>query len=224
MKYLLFILIAITFNSVATSQIKPIEEVSLDNLITETQLSKDANDEIEIVWWLPTVYWETVFSQDPMTSKEESEEIIGLLKNYILIIVIKGKVGMFGGVTYEDRSKIEEVFSVAYNDSDLDIVAEESLSPDLKNFISLIQPIMKNMIGPMGENMQIFIFENKKRGETVIDSKQKGTMSFKLGDFESNLDLPLESLLLEKMCPKDKKLMSGKWNYCPIHGSKLISQ
>lgn len=219
-KVLLFVLCFITF--VSYSQRKELADVNIDDFISETQISNDQTEHIELVWWMPAEYWEAVFSKDKYSNPEETKAIIDILKKHIVIIVVKGKVGMFGGITYETRESILSDLNVYYNGSSLKYIKQDNLEPDLKNFITMIGPLMKNMIGQMGENMQIFVYENDKKNP--VDVWSDGKLLAELKDFKATIELPLSSLLQEKQCPEGKKLFSGKWNFCPFHGKKLVAK
>ena len=104
----------------------------------------------------------------------------------------------------------------------MSLLSEDDLEPDIKNFISVIAPMMKNMLGQMGENMQVFIYKNDKK--QPIDVFGNGNFEMELGDFKTKIEFPLASLLLEKKCPEDQKLYNGKWSFCPYHGKELIKQ
>ena len=45
------------------AQNKKFEEVSIDEFMTETQYGSDTSDTIDLIWWIPTEYWNVVFSQ-----------------------------------------------------------------------------------------------------------------------------------------------------------------
>lgn len=210
---------------ISFSQKKDFKDVSIDALISDTQYSSDSADNVELIWWIPTEYWEVVFANDKTVSEIEKNGIIEMLKDYLVIISIKGKVGLFGGITYETKDALKSMSSISYKGDTLALVDNSKLSPDLINFLSVIKPMLKNMLGAMGENMQIFLFENSKF-KTVLPVDPYGTENilFELGDFKKNVQLPLGSLLKEKICPIDNVNHSGKWNFCPYHGDKLVFQ
>ncbi|ARV10040.1 hypothetical protein BTO05_10480 [Winogradskyella sp. PC-19] len=79
-KLFISIFATITFLFSVNSQEKDFEKVSIDKLISETQFSSDNMDYIEFVWWVPTEYWEVVFSQDPTTTDAQSQEIIKIIE------------------------------------------------------------------------------------------------------------------------------------------------
>lgn len=213
------------FSLIGISQNKPFEKVSIDTFVSETQFGSDDSEHIEIIWWVPTEYWNVIFAQDPTTSQAEKDGIIELLKDYVIVIAIKGKIGLFGGITYEDSESIKSMTTVTFKGEELPMTKEKNISPDMNNFISLIQPMMKNMIGPMGENMQVLLFENPPNKSLLpVNPYSNDPLKFKLGNFEKEVSLPLGCLLEEKICPEDKEELNGKWNFCPIHGTKLVAK
>lgn len=221
-KSYLILAFVFVFSLQCFAQKKALNQVSIDAFISETQYSSDNPDNIEMIWWLPTEYWNVVFSQDQTTSKADQDAIISMLKDFVVVVAIKGKVGMFGGITYETKEHIKAIINVSYKKEKLAMVSEDNIEPDMLNFLSIIKPMMKNMIGPMGENMQFFLFQAPKNNELLpIDPYSNNELTFALGDFEKDAELPLSCLLEEKICSEDNKTWNGKYNFCPIHGSEL---
>ncbi|CAL2103815.1 conserved exported protein of unknown function [Tenacibaculum sp. 190130A14a] len=204
------------------AQKKTFSEISMEKLIEETQFSSDSDDYMELIWWIPTEYWQVAFSQDTSVSDSERNMIVDMMNDYVLVVFIKGKIGVFGGVTFEDKEVLREKVRVFYNGNMLKKLDQDEVPADLQNMIGLMKPVMKNMIGPLGENMEFVIFKNDKKN--AIDAYKEGSLSFELFDFKPELELPLGSLLLEKKCEEDDKLYNGKWAYCPFHGKELVSQ
>ncbi len=204
------------------SQKKDFEKVSIDQLITETQYSSDSTESIDLIWWIPTEYWSVVFSQDKTVPKQESEAIINLLKKYVTVIAVQGKIGLFGGVTYASKDSIQSSLTVKYKQDKLHLEDEKNYNPDLLNFLSMIKPMMENMLGPMGQNMQVFLFKDPGFKKILpVDPYSSEELYFSLDDFEKDVELPLGSLLKEKSCEKCQRMNSGKWSYCPYDGTEL---
>lgn len=225
MKKAFLLVIICTLISTLNAQHKKFEDVSIDALMTETQYGSDDPDRIDLIWWIPTEYWNVVFSQDPTTSQADTDEIINLVGDYVFVMVLKGSIGTFGGITYESESDIKKQVRVTYKGTILKLVDSKDLEADTVNFLSMMKPMMKNMMGAMGENMQFYVFENPGSKDIIpIDPYGKDVVTFSLGNFEKEVQLPLGSLLLEKMCPETKQMHNGKWSYCPYHGDKLESK
>ncbi|MAP53809.1 hypothetical protein [Altibacter sp.] len=221
----LFVSLFLISLSTLIAQQKAYENVSLDALMVETQFSSEDPDAMDMIWWIPFDFWAASFSQDPSVSAADIEVIEELFEGYELFAVIKGKIGYFGGVTYEPLPEIIEQFKVFYKDQPLLIKDPKEIEPDLMNFVAMIQPMMANMFGDMGKNMHfIFMRNNNVTPVLPIDPLSKDTLRIELGSFHREVDLPLSSLLKEKMCPVDKQRLSGKWSYCPFHGRELAGQ
>lgn len=197
---------------------KELKDVSIDEIVEETQMSSNSDD-IQLVWWLPKEFWQVSFSQDPSTSQADIDEMTELMKDYTVILAVNGKVGMFGGVTYKEYQEIKDNTKVYYNGEMLKQLDPKDTPADLQNFFGMIKPIMKNMLGQMGENMQLLIFKNGKKVD--VDPYKEGTLSFEFFGYNDEISLPLGSLLEKKRCPKCDKKYNGKWSYCPFTGSKL---
>lgn len=197
---------------------KELKNVSIDEIVEETQVSSNGDD-VQLIWWLPKEFWQVSFSQDSNTSQSEIDEITQLMKDYTVVLVVSGKVGMFGGVTYKEYEEIKDNTKIYYNGEMLKQLSSDEVPADLQNFFGMIKPVMKNMLGQMGENMQLLIFQNGKKMD--INPYKKGTLSFEFFEYNDEISLPLGSLIQKKRCPKCDKKYNGKWSYCPFTGSKL---
>lgn len=207
------------------SQAKPIKNVSFDHFTTETQFSSDNMDFLEMIWWLPTEFWKIIYANDPTFGQEEVDEIVSLVDNYVLAIVIKGRIGLFGGVNYQSFEDLKLHVQAKYKNEQLQMVENSNLDTDLQNLLSIMKPIMANMLGNMGQNLHFFVFESPKNKKVLpVNALSNDLLEFSMDGFRADANLPLSSLLLEKVCPEDKALLNGKWNFCPFHGKKLTNQ
>lgn len=217
-------LLLVTLQSAAQMAKDP-KDIKLEDLIAETQVSNEDPDTMDLIWWLPIEFWKASFAQDPSTTAEDLNNITDLFEGYELFALMKGKIGPFGGITYKPLEDILENVKIIYDGEELQIEDKKNISSDLNNFITLMKPMMSNMMGPMGENMHFVVFkDDSNSGLIPINSIKKSTLVVSYDNFSKNIELPLGSLILEKKCPKDRKLHSGNWNFCPIHGDPLISQ
>lgn len=206
------------------SQNKELKNVVLDDLMTETQFSSDNPDKMEMIWYMPSSFWEISMLQDPSMSEKDVQDMVDLTKGYELIAVVQGNIGTFGGITYEPLDKIRSEIEVTYSGEKLQLLETTSYSPDLNSFLSMMKPMLVNMFGPMGENMHFMVFNSEDKDLLPINLTSDNDFKISIEGFSKDLDLPLSSLLMEKKCPVDSKLHSGKWDYCPYHGKKLIKR
>ena len=198
-------------------------EIDLNALTQETQKMWQKADELTFVWWIPEEYWQVSFAQDRSVSEAQAEEFINILRPYTLIAVIDGKLGPFGGMTYSKESDIRA--SVRLRDSQGTLyrpLSEDKIDADTKSFLSMIKPLLVNLIGPMGQNMHFILFPaNSKKGQKIANAKKEGSFSVILGERELRWRLPLGSLLPPKICPKCNEKCSGAWKFCPWCGTEL---
>lgn len=204
------------------------EDLSVNEILEETQLSSDESEDINLMWWIPTEFWRASSASDPTVSQEDQEALEGLIKDYTILAVVKGKIGLFGGVTFEDEQTVRDKFVVTYKSQKYEGFREykpldiEKLNPDLVNFFGMIKPILSNMMGSMGENFHLLVYQNDK-GKALLQPYSNDQARFKIDDVGLDLNFPIASLIKRKTCEEDGELLKGTWNYCPLHGNKLTS-
>lgn len=198
-------------------------QIDLNALISETQKMGEKADEMTLVWWLPEEYWQTVFAQDPTTTEAQTEEFLGVLRPYTLFAVVEGKIGPFGGVTYKAEEDVRGgTRLIDQEGTEYVPLGEDEVGADAKNLLSAMKPVLANILGPMGQNVNFFLFPAKgKKGNKLADPTQEGTFSVKLTDRAFKWRLPLGSLLPPKICPVDGEKLNGAWKFCPWHGVEL---
>lgn len=217
-----FIVALLIFGSINLSFAQDIK-VDIVALTEETQKIIQSRDELAAVWWIPEEYWRVSFKQKPNMTEAKWEEFIKFLRPYTVFFALEGKVGTFGGVTYKSEATIKN--SIQMIDSQgthYRPLGDEKIDANTKNLLSMMKPILGNMLGPMGQNLHFFLFPSlSKNGKKIADAKKEGTFSVMLDKKEFKWRLPLSSVIPPKVCPVDGEKMSGAWKFCPWHGVKL---
>lgn len=200
---------------------KDLKKVVLDDLINETQFSIDEGDAdaMRLVWWVPTEFWATIYAQDESVDEETASSIIGALAKYTMVIVIDGEMSNFGDLKSIDPQEIRKNIKVTDFDGKVfSPIKEKEIDYEAKMVLNILKPVFSNLLGKMGESMQVFMFTDD--GKALLDPfSNKGGINY--GSIKVPLDLPLAALQQDKICPTDGALMSAKWDYCPFHGTKL---
>lgn len=221
------VLLIFLFSFTSWSQERKGGEVDINLLMNETQLTTNNPDKVNLIWWIPKEYWEIAFSEDPTISEEQISEMMEIMSNYNVCAIVQGKMGLFGGVTYESAEDLFVKTSMKdhYGDSHSPLERSE-ISPDMNNFLDIMKPIIANMLGNMGENFVFLVFDSKNSSDKlVVDSYKDHDFEIILaGDETYKFDLPFSALLEPKICSKDNAKLNGKWNYCPFHGRALTAQ
>ena len=94
----------------------------------------------------------------------------------------------------------------------------KEVSDELTILIEALKPTFTKMLGDYGKAIEIFVFDNLHKNKIFPD--KIGEFTIKFDDSKFNYILPLPSLIEKKMCPIDKKMLSGNWNYCPWQGKE----
>ena len=201
---------------------KDLEKVVLDDLINETQFSMDdaGSDDVTIVWWVPTEFWGTIYAQDPSVDEETAHEIVSALDKYTLVLVVDGTVSGLGSFKSKSEKELRKNLVVFDEDGEEYLpMDKDDLSYEASMVLNILEPVLTNLLGQLGEGMHVIPFEKKNGGKVLDAYSDKGELEYM--DKEVGLDLPLASLLNEKTCPKDGAKLNPKWNYCPHHGDRL---
>ena len=101
----IFIVVLLVFGSINLSFAQDIK-VDINALIQETQKMSQSAEEMTLIWWIPEDFWRVSFEQNPNMTEAQIEEFIKVLHPYTMIVAVDGKIGSFGGVTYESESTI----------------------------------------------------------------------------------------------------------------------
>lgn len=217
-------LLLLAIGNLQAQQKRDLKEVDLDAMLDETQFASDNEDYVDLIWWIPMEYWKAVYAQDSSIPADEAEEMTSLLKNYDIVAAVRGKIGYFGGVTFQDEASIRNDLVFEYDGVTYDPMDTKDIEADLKSFIDIMRPMFSNMMGNMGENLYFVVYQDGASNSAIIDPYSDKTLKLKLDDFSDSLQFPLSSLLKPKKCPNDGALFNGKWSYCPHHGDVLEVQ
>lgn len=198
-------------------------EVDLTALTQETQKISQKPEEMTLLWWIPEEFWRVSFAQNPTMTSAGIEEFVKVLRPYILIVVVDGKMGSFGGITYRSEADIQRTLQIKDRKGTYyRPLSQDKIDADLRNFLAMMKPVLANMLGPLGKNMNFFAFPAKDRkGQKIVDVKKQGAFSVKFDEREFRWRLPLGSLLPPKICTRCKEKCSGAWNFCPWCGTEL---
>jgi hypothetical protein len=202
------------------SRVKP----TLTELVRDTQKQSDTPEKLTLVWWVPEEFWSASFEQRGGVSQEQQDAFLQLVRPYLVVGVVDGKIGPVGGAEFSDVESVRAKLTVvdrkggAYRP-----LPEAELPADVKNLASILQSVFANMAGALGEGMHFYFFPAAASdGTRVAEAAREGSFSVNVGEEIYKWHLPLGSLLALKSCPVDGEKLSGAWSYCPWHGKALV--
>jgi hypothetical protein len=166
-------------------------------------------------------------AKDPKTfGPEIVTQLKQMLGNKSIFIAISGKVSV-GTRKFESKeeSYLRNNISVVMNGKTYKPISESKLSEELLMLNDYLKPMFAQMLGDMGAGMSVFYFEIvNNAGESLLDPYSNADFNVNLASTKAPFHLPLPSLYKEVKCTNDGELFPANYEFCPYHGSKLITQ
>ncbi len=205
---------------------KPFKEVDQNELVKQTQKNLASSNQIKMVWWIPTEFWQVIYAKQPNISQNIVDQIVNSLSQYTFVGIVDGKVGLNGTIDYSTEAEVRKNITIidslnkVYKPLD-----DKNLEATTQLMLNTLKPVLQNMLGTMGDHFYFIAFENKNSGGNALLSPYYENGS-RINFYKTIADfnVPLPSLIADKICPNDKKEMNGTWKYCPYHGVELIDQ
>jgi|SRR5579872_442899 len=203
-------------------------DVDFPAFVRETQQEPNEAGYAGIVWWIPTRFWELSLERSGF-SADAAQQRYQPLQKYTVVAVALGKIGL-GNINWISEPEIRE--NVILRDSEGNIYRPvQKLSGDAEGLVSVIKPVFANILGSMGQNVQLLFFAGtNKMAKPIADPMAQGNFSIVISKLLSDKEdvkevfewkLPLTTLSPPKYCPVGKERVQANWKYCPWHGIKL---
>lgn len=204
-------------------KLRPIQDVSMNDLIEGTQYMTDDPDRVTMAWWLPDEFWKVSLAEDPTTTEEGAAEILALVSQYTLVIYVDGEFGPMGGVSFVTPDQLRQRARLQGSDGqEVTPLDESDVSPDMMLLVGTMRPVIANMLGPFGQNMSFVLFPRKDaNGRIIADATATDSFSMKLGDLSFPVTTPVHSLLAGKACATCDREFRGDYKYCPYDRAEL---
>lgn len=200
-------------------------DTKLDDIIKETQRTIGGKNSVGLVWWLPTEFWEQSALQQG-SSVDQARSTFAPIREYTMIIVAVGKMGI-GNINWYPESEIRSNTSLRDSGGHAYQPLTE-ISSDAQGISSIIKPVLANILGPMGQNIQVLFFPAKSAdGKIIANPTAGGSFSVRISNLTSQKDsdfewrLPLTSLSPPRFCPVGHERVQADWKFCPWHGVTL---
>jgi hypothetical protein len=215
----LVLLIVTTLAAAAQPQAKPI---NANDFVFECMKNGGEIPQKEMVLWIPVDFWKIIGDQMKLPP-ESINNLVSEMSHYMMFCVVDYAVS---GQQLVFRTADEIRPSLKMVDSAKNIylpMADKDISPTALQMISNLQPTVSKMLGQFGNGMTIFLFDAKnENGNLSFDVRKPNRFILSWDHASFTWRLPFASVLPLKYCPVDNEPMKGNWNYCPIHGAKLM--
>lgn len=219
-------LVALTLLPVAAwAQRTPLalKDIRLDQMAQDTQRTHIDDDTIELVWLIPSLYWQVSATQQQELSEGDRKRFLEQLDDYLLIATVRGKVGLTGIDQFAGSDTLlEDLRVVDASGTSHAPLAPARIPAQLKNLLAVLRPVMANMIGPMGDNMHFAVFNARDaKGKLLFDPLVDGRLQVRTANNAYPFRTPLGSVLPLQHDPETGESFPGDYHYNPYTGGAL---
>lgn len=201
----------------------PPEQVKIDELLRDTQRSSPAADVLDLVWWVPPLFWETVLSQDASITPEAREEVAAAFGAYTLVAVAHGRMGPLGTSLFLREEQVREDLQLV----DVHGTVHRPLPADqvdgkLGTMLSFMRPVFSNLLGQLGSNIHFIAFpKHDAQGRVLADPFGDGRLVVRLKAHDYAFRLPLGSALVPMRDAATGETFPGSYSFNPYTGAAL---
>jgi len=226
----LLLLIASAPSASGAIERKPLGEVSSQQLVRETQQVSSEDNQITLVWWVPVEFWKATILRTSPKSTYIAGQYDKAFKDLVMIGVVNGQLKPPDATAFDARDAVAARVRAYYvDDKGVSRELAPALTPpgDAKAIIEGTKPMLKSMLGDMGANFHLLLF-NKNTAEQRLEVSPyaRGLVRVTLAGTETQkerafeFEAPLNSLFVPRLCPNGKPA-DVSWKVCPWDGSKL---
>ena len=209
---------------------KPIEDVDMNGVIDDGQVSVASNAALDMAWWIPTEYWASVLGHSPMLGADQVDHIVSIFSPYSILAVVQADISPLGAMSFLDEDIVGEGMSIRYIDASgtaMPVAPVESVDPDLALMLNQMTPTLAASMGELGRNFHFFVLPDAADTTgRLISPYAAGAIVVTLAAREGaepttlTVELPFDSLHEPRLCPNGKPA-HVTWNYCPWGGEPL---
>jgi len=200
------------------------QKLDATGIIRDTQQVSNEGGEFNMAWWMPDEFWKASFAAKPgATTPAQQDTLIKVVHPYFIVGIISGKSGPFGAMTYRTEAEVRAMVQLKDTEGNLSKpLADDKVDGSVPALLGLMKPGLARMMGPMGENINFFVFDGtNKDGTRKYDPVKDGAVEMDLGDRVFKWRLPLDSVVPKQKCPTCGETLSGGYKFCPYDGTKL---
>src|SRR3546814_1038795 len=138
----------------------------IQKLDQDTQRLAQSPEKITLVWWIPSEFWDVALRDNPKLTDEGRVQFVKAIDDYLVVVVVSADIGPMGGFASKDRAAVEAGTELVVDGATIAPLAADKMSPDALNFVTMMKPVMGNMLGQLGKGMEFLIYPNPPHGDT----------------------------------------------------------
>lgn len=195
--------------------------VDLQELVKETQQTRDVENKVTFIWWIPQEYWVESLASNPNMGAKEKAEFLGALEAYQIVAVAYVKTSLSGFSEISPETDLLTHLHLTVDGKLVDPVPDDKIATGAKSILAALKPLLSGMIGQLGQGMHFVVYPGGEGGKRLADPNKPGALQFSVYDQDFKWRLPLASLLPRKFDPKSNEDFPGNFDYNPFTGDKL---
>jgi len=193
--------------------------IDLDALGEDLKQQKITKESFKFALWMPPEFF---IASAGNANEESTRQLNRMLDGYMLFMVADAQVSTFGGLTPTPRSELlRKTTLVVNNGVPLTPVSDEDLKPDFKTLREVLRPVMKNVVGSLGESLELMVFKLPANGPSMIKPAGEGRVKLTTVGQDYVWRLPLGSVLPPMFDPDSGDRFPGNYRFNPYTGKSL---
>lgn len=198
--------------------------VDINDLVRDTQRMTNDPKDMTFVWWLPEQFWAISLAQDGSMGDAQIAEFLAVVRPYLMLGIVAGRMGAFGGVTYSSEEAMRSDLALVDGNGVRHLpLPTDAIDANTRNLLAMMKPILANMLGEMGQNLHFVVFNAEDaQGNTIADATTPGRFTVLVNGQSINYELPLGSVLPPRFDPATGERFPGNYKFSPFSGATLV--
>lgn len=197
-------------------------KVDIGKFVQELQRMDASGGKIELVWWIPTEYWEESFRHSPMTEEQKKSFISGV-DDYVIVAIVDGELNAFGPSKWRGVEEIRKDLSIRLASGEtLTPLADEEISHGTRALLLVMKPMFAKMLGDFGTGLELVCIRGKDdQGNRILDPRSEDRFAVKYREKSYDWRLPLGCLLPPRFDATTHEQFPGNFRFNPFTGAEL---
>ena len=199
----------------------PVYSVDMQALLKETQRMNFDNNNIKLIWWMPSEYWSEILKDDKTMTQEQLDKFVSKLENYNILAIVNGKMNITGSMNFQKYNEIVQETIIKIDDIEYRALDKNTIDPKVITFFNIMKPMLASMLGQFGMGIEYIFFTGKNdMGYRLANPEKEGDFYINYrGSYRYRL--PLGALMPDKFDLETKEKFPGNYKYNPYTGGKL---
>jgi hypothetical protein len=214
-------------SSAATEAVSPPAANAMDSaaLYRDLTLTRTVEGRMTMAMWMPEEFWRASLRNGGRLTEQGVAQYMAVIHPYIMVAVLDAQRGITAFRYTDIGTLLTEVTIEDSHGAKFSPLAPDSVGDEMKNLVQTFRPLLSNMMGTMGQHMEILVFANAdKAGQIIADPKKDGSLTVHVSDIALRYRLPLGSVLPPSLDAKTGESFPGNYRFNPYTGSKLVQK